>query len=310
MKISQFDIISAGEALVDLVSHRKGEQLTEAYLFEKLPGGSAANIAVNMSQLGNTAVLLSAIGNDGFGDYLKKHLRSKGVEVGCLQVVPDLPTSLVVASDKPGSPEFKAYRGADVHIRATCFPRELLQHCRIFHTSLFALSKNPSRKSILELAELAVEKGAQLSLDINYAAQVWSDRSKALGIVDRLLSMGPLVKLSEKDASYLYREPLHPHKVMERLLKGGARLVSLTVGKRGSYVAAQDSSSPVMVPAREVDKVANIPGAGDAYWSGFLHKYLKGKSIEECAAYGAEMAAVKLQVPNPLNNPSTSAVTE
>lgn len=308
MKISQFDIISAGEVLVDLLSHRKGEHLTEASLFEKMPGGSAANIAENMAQLGNSTALLSAIGNDGFGDYLKKHLKASGVEVGCLQVVPDLPTSLVVASDKPGSPEFQAYRGADVHIRATCFPRELLQHCRIFHTTLFALSKNPSRKSILELAELAVQKGAQLSLDMNYAAHAWSDRNKALSIVDRLLSMGPLVKLSEKDASSLYREPMHPHKVMERLLKGGARLVSLTVGKRGSYVAAQDSPSPLMVPAHEVDKVANIPGAGDAYWSGFLHMYLKGKALKECAAYGAELAAAKLQIPNPQNSTPAALV--
>lgn len=299
MKISQFDVISAGEVLVDLVSHRKGEHLTEAALFEKLPGGSAANLAINMARMGNSTVLLSAIGNDGFGDYLKKHLKAGGVEVGCLQVVPDLPTSLVVASDMPGSPEFKAYRGADVHIRATCFPRELLQHCRIFHTTLFALSKNPSRKSILELAELAHEKGAQLSLDMNYAAQVWSDRHKALAILDRMLEMNPLVKLSEKDASYLYREPLHPHKIIERLLKGGARVVSLTVGKRGSYVASAESLTPRLVPANEVQKVANIPGAGDVYWSGFLHMYLKGKPLEECAAYGSRMAAAMLQKPNP-----------
>lgn len=301
MKISQFDILSAGEFLVDLVSHRKGQHLTDASLFERMPGGSAANIAVNMAQLGNSAVLLSAIGNDGFGEYLKKHLKASGVDTSSLQVVPDLPTSLVVASDKPGSPEFQAYRGADVHIRATCFPRELLQHCRIFHTSLFALSKNPSRKSILELAESAVDKGAQLSLDLNYATQVWSDRHKALSVVDRLLEMQPLVKLSEKDGSYLYREPIHPYKVMERLLNRGARLVSLTVGKKGSYVASGEKPDPQMVPAHEVVKVANIPGAGDAYWSGFLHMYLKGKNIKECAAFGAKTAAAKLQVPNPQN---------
>jgi fructokinase len=299
VKTSQFDIISAGEVLVDLISHRKGEHLNEAFLFEKMPGGSASNIAINMARLGNKATLLSAIGNDGFGSFLKKHLQSTGVDTGSLQVVSDKPTSLVVASDKPCSPEFKVYRGADAYISANCFSRQLLQHCRIFHTTLFALSKNPSRKSILELADMAVEQGAQLSLDLNYATQVWSDRHKALHVLDRLLELKPLVKLSEKDASQLFREPLPPHKVIERLLAKGARMVSLTLGKRGSYVADHEQS-PLMVPAHEVDKVANIPGAGDAYWAGFLHMYLKGKKIEECADYGTAMAAAKLQTPGPL----------
>lgn len=299
MKTSEFDIICAGEALVDLISHRKGTNLTDAFLFEKMPGGSAANIAINMARLGDSTVLLSAIGNDGFGTYLKNHLQTNGVGTDCLQVVSDRPTSLVVASDKPCSPEFKVYRGADAYISANCFPRQLLQHCRIFHTTLFALSKNPSRMSIIELADLAVENGAQLSLDLNYAAQVWKDRHKALHILDGLLALKPLVKLSENDASHLFREPLPPHKVIERLLAKGARLVSLTLGKRGSYVADHDQS-PIMVPAHEVNKVANIPGAGDAYWSGFLHMYLKEKSIEDCAAYGAAVAAAKLQTPGPL----------
>lgn len=299
METSQIDIISAGEALVDLVSHRKGAHLNEALLFEKRPGGSAANIAINMARIGNNTVLLSAIGNDGFGNFLKKHLKSAGVETDCLQVVSDKPTSLVVTSDKPCSPEFSLYRGADANISANCFPRQRLQHCRIFHTTLFALSKKPARKSLLELAELAVGQGAQLSLDLNYSAQIWSERNKALKVLDRLLKLKPLVKISEKDVLQLYREPLPAHKVIERLLMKGASLVSLTLGKRGSYVADQQQS-PLLVPALEVEKVANIIGAGDAYWAGFLHMYLKGKTIEECAAYGAKVAAAKLRIPGTL----------
>jgi fructokinase len=60
-------ILSAGELLVDFITAEFVQTLDEATLFKRIPGGSPANLAMNMARLGNNAMLVACVGNDDMG---------------------------------------------------------------------------------------------------------------------------------------------------------------------------------------------------------------------------------------------------
>ena len=65
------DVVVVGEALTDIVTSHHGT--TEH------PGGSPANVAYGLGRLGVNTALLTAIGDDGRGAAIAKHLQSAGV---------------------------------------------------------------------------------------------------------------------------------------------------------------------------------------------------------------------------------------
>ena len=67
------DILSAGELLVDFITAEFVQTLDEASLFKRIPGGSPANLAMNMARLGNNAILAASVGNDDMGDVLRNY---------------------------------------------------------------------------------------------------------------------------------------------------------------------------------------------------------------------------------------------
>jgi fructokinase len=90
----------AGEALIDLVpTGREG-------LFEAVPGGSPANVAVRLARLGVPARLLARIAADPLGRRIRNHLAGNGVDLSWA-VKAGKPTSpAIVAVDPDGSPEY------------------------------------------------------------------------------------------------------------------------------------------------------------------------------------------------------------
>ena len=68
------EIITQGEALVNLVSSRSGVNLIQAPSFEKAPGGAPANVAAGVSKSGITSGFIGLVGDDPLGYFLARTL--------------------------------------------------------------------------------------------------------------------------------------------------------------------------------------------------------------------------------------------
>ena len=295
------DILSTGELLVDFISTDVADTLDEVQNFRRIPGGSPANLAMNMARLGNRVKLVSTIGNDDLGHLLRRTVEQTGVDVQLLRQVHDAPTTLILVTRSKTVANFEAYRTADRQIAAEQFPAEVLQRTRIFHTTCFALSQDPARTNILIAARVAAENGTQLSIDANYAEKIWSNRAQAQEVVRYYCSMGALVKMSEVDWLRLYEHPLTDWEVAaQQLLDFGAREVCLTLGGEGCYV--QSAETKQFIPARTIT-VKDTTGAGDAFWSGYLTAWLDDHQPPNCALAGRKMAELKLVTFGPLGGP-------
>ncbi|MBP6825486.1 MAG: sugar kinase [Saprospiraceae bacterium] len=285
------DILSCGELLVDFITAEFVQTLDEASLFKRIPGGSPANLCMNMARLGNKTMLTASVGNDDMGSILRNYVSRLGVDVSYVVQV-DEPTTLILVTRSAAVSNFQPYRGADAMLSIRQFPFSRFDDISVLHTTCFALSKNPAQHVIMEAAEKAKRAGCQLSIDANYSEKIWPERREAQRLISELCRLGALVKVSDVDWGRLYEdESPKPDTVLDHFLKMGASEVCFTLGADGCWVA--DNTQRHFLPARPVE-VKDTTGAGDAFWSGYLTARLDGKKLLDCAIAGRRMAEIKL----------------
>lgn len=296
-----FDFLAIGEALVDLISSDPSASLAEATSLHRYAGGQATNLARNMALLGNRSALAACVGDDGFGRFLRQQLDSSGVEISNLQCNERVPTTLVCVTKTPGgTPEFLAYRGADVQLTATPELTSAVQHSRIVHTSAFALASNPARDTILECLQHANQAGKIVSLDPNYHARIWPDIPDFLSNLQEIFNLVNVTKPSLDDCHRLFGAGKSPQEYCELFLSWGVSTVVLTMGADGVFVATKDGER-VHLPSHPV-MVMDVTGAGDAFWAGLLTGLLHGLPALNAAQAGQILAEVKIGSVGPMTH--------
>lgn len=288
------DILSIGEVLIDFIGHEINNSINRTKDYHRFLGGSPTNVAVNASRLGLQSVLVATCGQDGLGDYIIRKLKASGVQTDYILKSEEKPTSVIFVSKSTDTPDFIPYREADCEIALSQIPNELLSQARIFHTTCFALSKNPARETILNRAEKAKELGLEISIDLNFSERIWPNRTEAFDIIKRYLATGPLVKISEDDCYRLFASMKSEDFIFDFFHSMGAKTICLTKGKKG--VALSDLSKGLFFQkAFPINEVKDTTGAGDAFWTGFLYAQLNQKSLEESITIAQKLAGIKLQ---------------
>lgn len=295
----KYALLSVGELLIDLIGTQKTDSLLQATAFQRFQGGSPANMASNMARLGGKVALVSAVGNDNLGVFLKEEIAKTGIDTTHIAITNEQPTSIVVVSKTAGTPDFIAYRTADRMLMPKHFPDSLLSDSAIFHTTCFALSQEPAQSSIVVAAQKAAQMGCQVSIDCNYAPSIWPDRKQAWQVIGKYCSAGAFVKLSEDDAERLYSYKVENEQIIHDFHEMGATLVCLTLGGDGAIISYENGEKIHRIFGQKIE-VVDATGAGDAFWSGFLTAFLDQKTIPECADAATKMAILKLGHLGPL----------
>jgi fructokinase len=240
------EVLVVGEALVDVVEDVAGRR-TER------PGGSPANVAVGLHRLGRAVTLLTALGNDRYGDLLRSHLD------GISLVTAELPATgtALARLDAAGSATYAFDISWDL---AGLEP----EPARWVHVGSLAAVLPPGADAVLALAQRSVAAGSTVSFDPNCRPDV-ADRD--VDRVEALAALSGVIKLSDEDLAWLYPgEPFED--VARRWLAGRTELVVLTRGSAGaSGVTAEGTWE---VPAAPGGAVVDTVGAGDAFMAGLV----------------------------------------
>lgn len=293
-RVEKIDILCVGEVLVDFIGHQEGVLINETRDYHRYLGGSPTNVAMNATRLGLNATMVATVGNDGFGSYIFEKLSDAGVNTSHINTLDNKSTTVIFVSRSEGTPDFIPYRAADCCIYEDQISSEVLANTTIFHTTCFALSKNPAQKTILKKAQEAHDLGCKLSIDVNYARKLWKSQKKAFKVIKNYCQFNPLIKISEDDMLRLFEKEL-PHKeIFQFFHEQGVETVCLTLGSKGVKLS-EKGKKVLQMPAIKIDKVMDSTGAGDAFWSGFLFAYIKEKPVEECLDIALKLAALKLQ---------------
>ncbi|MCZ4222397.1 carbohydrate kinase family protein [Pedobacter rhodius] len=294
--ISGEKVLVVGELLADIISEKDIASLQFPSSFMINQGGSSANLCANLKWQGIDAALVATVGNDNLGAFLINELKTVGLSDNYISRSANRQTSIVLVGKNVDTPDFIPYRCADMAIKRV--EDAVLQSCGIIHTTAFALSKEPARGNILNAFTKAAQLGKFLSIDWNFAPSIWhEDDGKA--VFKQICRLNPLLKISVDDLERFLGEHLSIEACIQWLDKLNVKAICLTCGKDGVWFKGQDQSWSYK-PALEVASVVGVTGAGDAFWSGFLAHFIKGKPLEACVDNALEVARCKIEKPYPL----------
>ena len=272
------DITTIGEILIDLTQSGRTEQGIPK--FDANPGGAPANLAVAAARLGARTAFIGRVGNDSFGDYLKRCLAENGVDVRGMSVDEKARTTLaVVALDERGERTFSFYRdpSADVNLSMEHVPMELLGGTKVLHFGSVSLTAEPARTATLEAAKTAKASGTYVSYDPNYRASLWPDEETAVRNMTEPLSMVDILKVSDEELPLL-TDCTDPEKGSARLAEKGVRLVLVTLGAHGAFYRFDGHTGHVPgVPCQ----VGDTNGSGDTFFGAALSQLVKLDSLDQ-----------------------------
>ncbi|WP_445718740.1 carbohydrate kinase family protein [Flavobacterium sp.] len=288
------DIICVGEVVIDFIGHEINTSINKTKDYHRFLGGSPTNVAVNASRIGLKPILVASCGQDGLGDYIVRKLKSNNLDVSYIKKISDLPTSIILVSKSTETPDFIPYRQADCDITIDQLPDEMIQNAKIFHTTCFALSKDPARNTILNRAKRAKDFGLKLSIDLNYSERIWPNREEAKKVIKDYLKNDPLLKISEDDCFRFFEEVKSEDFIFDYFHNLGVTTICLTKGKNG-VVVSDIHEGLFFQEAEFIQEVKDTTGAGDAFWTGFLYAQIKNKNIKNSISIAQKLASLKLQ---------------
>ncbi len=284
-------VLLLGEALIDFLSDDYSESLSQVQNFIRHAGGSPANITANLLNLGEKAILITRIGDDPFGEYLKKTFKEKGIDTTYVQVDKEKNTSMVFVAKSKGNPKFLPFRSADYCIEKPKDIVQLLKETHFFHISSWSISHNPSRKTVFSIMDDVEDTNTKLCFDPNFRKILWEKDEDPMQTIKEVLKKTYLCKPSDDDAFHIFGR-MHNKEYIQAFHKLGAQNVILTMGKDGALV----SNGEKTIHQKSVSQiVVDTTGAGDGFWSGVYCGILNDQDIFTAAKWGSAVAAFRLR---------------
>lgn len=287
-----YDLLSIGRCSIDLYANDIGAPFEEINSFAALVGGCPTNIAVGSRRLGLNVALMTAVGKDQVGDFVRHFLTKEGVDHRFTPTKSSGRTPAVLLGIQPPDKfPLMFYRDTapDMELNFEDVDASPIDDARVILISGTGLSRDPSRSATQYAAERAQAAGATVIMDIDYRADQWFDpRSYGVTIRQTL----PLVDIAIGNEAELLASTgaKNADAAIERLLKGVRKAVVFKKGEEGSSVYTT-SGEVFDAPPFKID-VLNVLGAGDAFASGFIYGYLNDWGWQKSARMGNANGAI------------------
>ena len=258
-------ILVIGEALIDLIGRGGGT-------YEAVVGGANANVALALAVRGEKQAFLGRISNDGFGQLIRNHLSSHGVNLD-LAISAKEQTSLAVATiDKEGIASYSFYLNgtADWGWKPAELPsvgaiRDL--GAKAIQFGCLGMAIEPGRSVILDwLKQVSAANLQTLSHDLNIRPAIGFRREAELKRVLEINTVSNIIKASDADIMWLYDADESSVEDVYKTWSLGKLLV-VTRGAEG--VSIFRDAQRLDIPGFEA-KLADTVGAGDTFMAHFL----------------------------------------
>jgi 5-dehydro-2-deoxygluconokinase len=285
------DVITIGRASVDLYGAQVGGRLEDMGSFQKYIGGSPTNMAAGTARLGLKSALITRVGDEHMGRFIREELAREGVDVRGVITDPERLTALVllgIRDDKQFPLIFYRENCADMALCEDDIDEGLIAEARSVVATGTHLSHPRTEAAVLKALTLARKHGLQTALDIDYRPNLWGLAGHGSGESRFIESAAVTAKLQ----ATLHLFDLIVGTEEEFHIAGGTtdtiaalravRAVSnaTLVCKRGPMGAAAFTSAiPDSLDDGETGpgfpiEVFNVLGAGDGFMSGLLKGWL------------------------------------
>ncbi|MFQ5622234.1 MAG: 5-dehydro-2-deoxygluconokinase [Paracoccaceae bacterium] len=296
------DLITIGRASVDLYGSQIGGRLEDMGSFEKYIGGSPTNIAAGTARLGLRSALITRVGDEHMGRFIREELEREGVDVTGVRTDPERLTALVLLGirDRERFPLiFYRENCADMALSEQDIDPDFIASARAVVATGTHLSHPRTEAAILKALSVARDRGARTALDIDYRPNLWGLAGHGAGESRFIASDDVTGKLQATlhlfDLIVGTEEEFHiaggTTDTIAALRAVRALSGATLVCKRGPMGAA---AFPEAIPATLDEgeagegfpiEVFNVLGAGDGFMSGLLKGWLDGEDWPTSLAY-------------------------
>lgn len=294
-----FDFIAMGRAAVDFYGEQIGGRLEDMASFGKYLGGSAANTAVGASRLGLRVAMLTRVGDEHMGRFLRETFIAEGVDVRHVKTDPSRLTGLVVLGIKDSATFpliFFRENCADMGIETSDFDADFIGSAKALLVNGTHFSKREIDRVCRHAMALAKARGTKIVFDIDYRPVLWGLTSHGLGeerfiasdrVSAHLQSIVPQCDLiiGTEEEIHIAGGTTDTRAALATLRELTKAALVLKRGARGCVVfpdAIPKNLDDGIVHPGFPTEVFNVLGAGDGFAAGFLSGWLRDATLLDC----------------------------
>ena len=299
MTLNDIDVLAVGNAIVDifgqcddnfLATHKieKGvmtlldpaasEQLYAALSALAKPqlisGGSAANTAVGVVNVGGTANFVGRVHNDDLGVAFRNDIIAAGVGFDNPPAYGGSPTaSSIILVTPDAARSMNTCLGASIEFEATDLELANAQAAKVIYLEGYLFDALNGPAIFNEAARLAHLHGARVALSLS---DPWCAERHRAALIDFIANHVSILFGNEEEVASLYQcEVNNAISVLSRTIDE----VVVTRGRKGAFVGAKEQSYEI--PAMPQGAVIDTTGAGDLFAAGYLFGRTNGFDLLE-----------------------------
>jgi 5-dehydro-2-deoxygluconokinase len=293
-QVEPLEVLTFGRSGVDIYPLQVGVGLEDVQTFGKYLGGTTANVAVAAARLGRKAAIITGVGDDPFGRYVRKALRELNVDDRYVVTNTEYATPVTFCEIFP--PDnfplwfYRRPTAPDLQVKPSDIDFDAVRATRLMWLSVTGLSEEPSRESNFAVLDARDRKQFTV-LDLDYRPMFWETPGHATQQVQRALPHVTVAVGNREECEVAVGET-EPEKAADALLAAGVELAIVKQGPKGVLAKTRSErveSPPIMI------RPLNGLGAGDSFGGSLCHGLLAGwplqKVLQHANAAGAIVAS-------------------
>ena len=252
------------------------------------PGGVGRNIAENLARLGASVTMVSAVGDDYFGQMILKSCTDAGISTAGIDIIPDArSSSYLVLTDSDGD---MLAAISDMHIIKQLGADFIRRHTDILdQADAIVLDPNLSAEALEALTSGWKEK--PIFADPISTAYARNLRAYLPGL--RMLKCN--LQEAEVFAGMDIRSEADQEKASERILETGTGCIVITSGEHGVFY--KDRTGLAIRKCHRPLKPVSATGAGDAFTAAMVFGFMKGMEPDDSLELAMRAAEITLMDP-------------
>lgn len=254
-------------------------------------GGVGRNIAENLSRLNIKTKLITAIGDDLYGEKIINECRAAGIDTDQFLILKNIPTSTYLSVlDEKGDMKV-AISDMDTIDYLNIDYIKTKSHI-IENSSAIIIDTNISK----ELIEYLLSNFKNNIFFVDTVSTIKAKKIKDL--IGLFHTIKANIYETEELTGINIKSEKDLLKASEILLNKGLKRAFITLGERGVFYRDEFVKKNVK---HSIDKVVNATGAGDAFMAGLVYSYINDLTIEETIEFSMCAAELALSHENTIN---------
>jgi 5-dehydro-2-deoxygluconokinase len=286
------EVLTFGRAGVDIYPLQVGVGLEDVESFGKYLGGTCANVAVAAARFGHRTGIITGVGDDPFGRFVRRAFRELGVTDEHVVTNHTYATPVTFCEIFPPD-DFPLYfyrkpTAPDLQVRPSDIDFDAVRATRLMWLSVTGFSEEPSRESHFAVLEARARKEHTV-LDLDYRPMFWETPAHATEQIRRALP-GVTVAVGNREECEVAIGETEPERAADALLAAGVELAVVKQGPKG-VLAKTRSGERVEAPPIPVRPLNGL-GAGDSFGGSLIHGLLEGWPLDKVLRHANAAGAI------------------